>query len=70
MSGKDGIVRDDHMHQALLSENGHRKITKEQQEIMDKIMGNTAQFTLENENPDPECTLDLPILKRLEKNHG
>ena len=52
MSGKDGIVRDDHMHQALLSENGHRKITKEQQEIMDKIMGNTAQFTLENEKRD------------------
>jgi len=67
MSGKDGIIRDDHIHQTLLTETGHRKITKEQQEVMDKIMGNTPELTLED---DSECTMDLPILQRLENNRG
>ena len=71
MKGKhDELLRDDQTHQMLLRQTGVHKITKEQQEVMDKIMGETAQFTLENENPDPECTLDLPILQRLEKSDG
>ena len=71
MKGKHGeLLRDGQTHQVLLRQTGVHKISKEQQEIMDKIMGDTAQLTLENENPDPDCTLDLPILQRLEKNDG
>ena len=70
MNDKFGPVRDRHVHGMLVRQRGVHKITDEQKEIMDKIMGNTAQLTLENENSDPDCTLDLPNLQRLEKKDG
>ncbi len=71
MKGKHGeLLRDGQPHQMLLRQIGVHKISKEQKEIKDQIMGATDQLTLENENPDPDCTLDLPILQRLEKSDG
>ena len=57
------LIRDDQTHQQLVSQSRIHKLTKEQQDVIDKIMGDTPEITLQ-EDVESECTMDLPILNR------
>ena len=53
---------DHYTHNKLLRETGIHKITKEQQDAMNQIMGDTIIELREDAIPEP--TMDLPILSR------
>lgn len=52
-------------HHMLAEQTGVHKLTKEQLEAMDRIMGETT-LNLEEDlaKADPDATMDLPILAR------